>query len=171
MRPGEVFGLKWEDIDFTNMSISIKRQHIIDQGIVERTKTKSSQADIAVCDALINILKRWKLVSPPNTDFVIPSLRFKNKAYKSGYLRNEINAWLRKELGITLHYFRTAAHTLLDDAGIRLEEISPYLRHSSVKTTEKHNIAREKNWTKKIARAVNDHLHNLKYGEDWENDI
>jgi len=55
MRSGEIIGLKWEDVDFKNKEIHIKRA--IKMGVVSTPKTKSSIRTIDILDNLIPYLR------------------------------------------------------------------------------------------------------------------
>lgn len=63
LRRSEVCGLCWEDIDFNNNLISIKRNsiYVADFGVkLKSTKTKSSNRTISMPQTLVNILKEYK---------------------------------------------------------------------------------------------------------------
>lgn len=61
MRRGEIFGLRWCDVDFTNQTFSIRQtlQRLKGEGLVFRkaTKTDGSRRSIAVSEAVLNMLK------------------------------------------------------------------------------------------------------------------
>ena len=66
MRSGEMIGLKWSDIDFLKLEISIKRSRKM--GIDGKTKTASSTRTIDVLDGLLPYLKsQYKLTGLHNT--------------------------------------------------------------------------------------------------------
>ncbi len=63
MRRGELVGLEWDDIDFEDGSISIKRSAttVATVGVVEKDpKTESSKRVIAISDKLLSVLRKYK---------------------------------------------------------------------------------------------------------------
>lgn len=64
LRRGEIYGLRWTDIDFNNKTINISQtlQRLKGKGLVFRktTKTDGSRRSIAVTDATLDILKKIK---------------------------------------------------------------------------------------------------------------
>ena len=60
-RRGEIMGLKWEDINFENLTLSILR-NITDIGgfSINNTKTKSSSRTITITKKLANILQEYR---------------------------------------------------------------------------------------------------------------
>ena len=60
-RLGEVFGMKWKDIDFKNKKIYPERQ--FNKREIKILKTKASRAPIPLHSQLTLILKEWKLKS------------------------------------------------------------------------------------------------------------
>uniref|UniRef100_A0A7U4DLV7 Integrase family protein n=1 Tax=Geobacillus sp. (strain Y4.1MC1) TaxID=581103 RepID=A0A7U4DLV7_GEOS0 len=63
MRRGEVLGLKWDDVDFENKKIRIKRSLCFVSGkglIFKEPKTKKSKRQISISQHVVNILKKHK---------------------------------------------------------------------------------------------------------------
>ena len=66
MRSGEIIGLRWEDVDFSNREIHIKRA--IKMGVISTPKTKSSIRTIDMLDNLVPYLqKQYKLTGQHNS--------------------------------------------------------------------------------------------------------
>jgi len=61
MRIGEIFGFKWDDIDFKENTIYIRRQY--SSGIIGPVKTTGSRAIIPIWDKMALMLKEWRLQS------------------------------------------------------------------------------------------------------------
>jgi integrase len=59
LRRSEVFGLKWEDIDFRHRMMAIRRQFT--QCRIQPVKTDLSKSTIPMSGDLISYLKAWKL--------------------------------------------------------------------------------------------------------------
>ncbi|MGG4026847.1 tyrosine-type recombinase/integrase [Geobacillus stearothermophilus] len=63
MRRGEVLGLKWDDVDFENKKIRIKRSLCFVSGkglIFKEPKTKKSKRQISISQHVVNVLKKHK---------------------------------------------------------------------------------------------------------------
>lgn len=62
MRVGEVFGLRWSDVDFKNKKICVKRQMFYENGIYElaEVKTKNSIREILMPDVLYRFLNDFR---------------------------------------------------------------------------------------------------------------
>lgn len=58
VRKGEALGLKWQDVDFENKTISINRTR--DNKGTREPKTKNSYRTILIDDVVINQLKKYK---------------------------------------------------------------------------------------------------------------
>lgn len=65
-RPSEQLGLLWEDVDFENNKIHIRRMQEKDGTIVELTKTASGKRSVGMTPALSRMLREWKLRCPRN---------------------------------------------------------------------------------------------------------
>jgi integrase len=60
LRRGEVFGLKWKDVNFTEKSVLIRREVTAKRWLLERTKTKAGYRAVGMPDAIASILTdRW----------------------------------------------------------------------------------------------------------------
>ena len=59
LRPCEIYGLRWEDIDVERMTISVKRDLVFvsNKGIIGDTKTPESAREVPFDEALLNYLK------------------------------------------------------------------------------------------------------------------
>jgi integrase len=58
LRQSEIFGLKWEDIDFTQGNISVTRSIVY--GVVGPCKTQSSQKPVPIHPLLADALLEWR---------------------------------------------------------------------------------------------------------------
>jgi len=66
MRSGEMIGLKWSDIDFSKLEISIKRSRKM--GVDGKTKTQSSKRTIDILDTLLPYLEsQFELTGSQNS--------------------------------------------------------------------------------------------------------
>jgi integrase len=61
MRQGEILGLKWGDIDWSNSQIHVKRTY--NHGPFYDPKSKASRRKIDLAPQLVKALKEWRLAS------------------------------------------------------------------------------------------------------------
>jgi integrase len=76
IRISEAMGLKWEDVDYQNKQINLRRVWVKDT-IVERLKTEDSEAPVPLTDLLANSLRDWQreTVYGRPSDWVFASAR------------------------------------------------------------------------------------------------
>lgn len=144
LRVGEVCGLKWEDIDFGNKSLIIKRtiQRIKNPNSVIKNKTlliestpksETSNRIIPIPDFLINLLYQFK----NNNNYFL--LSNSNKLYDSRYLESFYTRVLKK-CHIKNNKFHTLRHTFATrsiESKMDIKTLSEILGHSSVEVTLK----------------------------------
>jgi len=84
VRISEAMGLKWEDIDYQNKQINLRRVWVKDT-IVERLKTDDSEAPVPLTDLLADCLRGWQretMYARP-TDWIFASTRSKGRKPRS----------------------------------------------------------------------------------------
>jgi len=75
-REGELLGLKWDDFDWRNGQVYIRRSY--NHGRFYEPKTKTSRRKIDLAPELIAALKRWKIQCPVSElELVLPAARKK----------------------------------------------------------------------------------------------
>lgn len=137
-RKAETLALTKNDIDFENKLISINKQ-LVYSGIKkeeyyckETLKTKSSNANIPICDKLNDILQKWVEHNPydllccnEDGSYIIPT-------DMDRYLKRKA-----KELNIDFHphMLRHSFVTNLIRSGVDVKTVSELARHSEVTTT------------------------------------
>lgn len=137
MRTGEIIGLKWEDIDFKNRTINIKRS--IGKGMVSTPKTQSSYREIEILDPLLPYLKDQFQVTGDKKSFVF--LTSGNQHYfDSNKIRDY--AWKRTltEADIpyrTIYHMRHSFASLMISNGEDILWVSHMLGHSTPDMTLK----------------------------------
>ena len=125
LRRGEVFNLKWSDVDFSHKQLT-----------VEGTTAKSGQTrHIPLNKEALALLVNWKLQS--KSLFVFPS------PVTGGKLDNIKSAWeaLRARAGIPGFWFHDLRHTFASKlvmAGQDLYVIKELLGHSTIQMTERY---------------------------------
>lgn len=150
MRQGEVFGLKWDDINFIDASIYVKRSlaYIVGQGyVLQNPKTKSSKRRILLMPEDIKMFieyKKWqeqnaKMVCDKYVDngLVFPNT-FGNPLDTGNFVSRYFKPLL-KPAGIdenfTFHGLRHTHATLLLQRGVNPKIIQERLGHSTIGMT------------------------------------
>jgi len=149
LRIGEALALTWDDIDFENKTISIRKTLVYplnSNPYISTPKSKKSTRVIKLDDATIKIMRKHKI----NQKEVI--LRYKNymASDKNLMFHQQDGRWLRTN--VVREYFKAVCqrsdvpvlspHALrhshavhLLEAGANLKYVSERLGHASVKTT------------------------------------
>ncbi|HDT7488199.1 TPA: site-specific integrase [Enterococcus faecium] len=146
MRVGEVCGLTWDDVDFSNGTITVEKQMVKNDGawVYGTPKTSSSNRTIFIGQTLLAILKKHKKQQLENR-------------MKYGNLYIDSNAVCTKEdgelvtpsvvkwntrrisnalsLSFNFHSLRHTHATLLLENGAKMKEISERLGHSRISIT------------------------------------
>lgn len=129
LRLGEILGLKFEDIDWEERTISVRRQVVVRDGkniLTDRLKTPSSYATLPVCDELYDYLTKWREENP--FDFVITANDGNYPARRT--IENFFRNHLKK--GFHVHQLRHSFATNLYLAGVDQVTAASLTRHSSV---------------------------------------
>jgi integrase len=145
IRISEAMGLKWEDVDYQNKQINLRRVWVKDT-IVESLKTEDSEAPVPLTDLLANSLRDWQreTVYGRPSDWVFASTRSKGRTPRSSsvltgdHLRPAAIAAgvkLKKGQRFGFHNFRHGLASWLVNQGTDVKTVQGLLRHSNVKTT------------------------------------
>ena len=148
LRRGEVTGLKWEDVDFANKCLYIRRSvgRVGTYGIIEKEpKTKSGLRKIMLPDFLIAVLKQhqqrqqeqkekkgaaWK-----NSGYVFCNSKG-NFYHEENLMKNYKRLLKRADLpAIRFHDLRHSAATILISMGVNPKVVQELLGHGSIMTT------------------------------------
>ncbi len=136
LRRGELVGLKWEDIDFENGKIHIRRS-LVDQ-IEGEPKTEASKRPIPLEPALAFALKTWKqqtsYTKPSDWVFASPYDLGKNPYWASTVMQKVIQpaaleAGILKRIG--WHTFRRTTATWLLANGETIKTSQELMRHAT----------------------------------------
>ncbi|WP_246153744.1 tyrosine-type recombinase/integrase [Terriglobus albidus] len=140
LRQGELFGLKWCDIDFEHNEINVIRSFVC--GAEGRCKTESSQKPVPMHSQLVSLLMTWRgqcnFQSP--TDWVFASrLHGGRKPYWGASILRHFIRPVAKAVGIDKrigwHTFRHTYCTLLRSLGVEFKVMQELMRHSSLRST------------------------------------
>jgi len=145
LRRGELAALRWRDIDFEQLTITVERS-LVDQ-VVGRAKTEASQRPLPMDSRIATLLLRWRSLSKyvHAEDYV-----FATDSNRAGRKRGKQPVWLAKimqyhiqptarAVGITKalgwHVLRHSLATSLHRNGEDVKVVQELLRHSSCKIT------------------------------------
>ena len=132
LRRGEMLGLKWENIDYKNMLIQVRKTRVRskDKGIIEKPpKNKKSIRDISVNKKTLDALKRWRKLNT-ESEYVINE--FNPNTY-SGHFKLLLEN--NKLPPTRFHDLRHFAATFMLKEGISDKVASERLGHANVSTT------------------------------------
>lgn len=140
LRVSELLALQWQDIDFSNNTITPERG-IVDN-VIGGLKTVSSAAPVPASQEVTDTLARWHertLYSTP-TDWVFPSPKMGGKQpYWQDSLMRKVVWPAAKRAGITKrigwHTFRRSLATLLIDVGAPVKLTQEIMRHANSRVT------------------------------------
>lgn len=145
MRKGEIYPLKWSDIDFKTKTVDINKtlSLVKKENIISTPKTKGSNRILGLDDKTLAELYSWKKMQKQellkfgvriNTDD--EQLVFHRK--NNQLLRvNHLNGLLsgRMKTNLYPHSFRHTHASLLFESGATMKDVQTRLGHADVKTT------------------------------------
>ncbi len=136
LRRGELFGLKWEDVDFHEAEIRVVRS-MVDQ-VEGPPKTLASRRPIPMSPELASVLENWRKQSSFSSAhdwvFASPNALGKKPYWPDAVLKRHVlpaaeRAGITKRIG--WHSFRRTLATLLLSSGASVKTAQELLRHSS----------------------------------------
>jgi integrase len=140
LRVSELLALQWQDIDFSNNTITPVRG-IVDN-VVGGLKTVSSAAAVPASQKVTDVLARWRertLYTTP-TEWVFPSPKMGGTQpyWQDSLMRKVIwpaakRAKITKRIG--WHTFRRSLATLLIDVGAPVKLTQEIMRHANSRVT------------------------------------
>jgi integrase len=145
LRRGELAALRWQDIDFEQLTITVERS-LVDQ-VVGQARTEASQRPLPMDSRIATLLRRWRSSSKyvHAEDYV-----FATDSNRAGRKRGKQPVWLAKimqyhiqptahAVGITKalgwQLLRHSLATSLHRNGEEVKVVQELLRHSSCKIT------------------------------------
>ena len=150
LRQGEAFGMKWDDVDFANACVFVKRSlaHVVGKGAVfQEPKTKGSRRRVLLLPEDIAALQeyrqwQWKYANELGDKFEWHNLLF-TSPFGSPISPTNFNRRYFKPLlkqchigeGFTFHGLRHTHATLLLQQGVNPKIVQERLGHSSIKVT------------------------------------
>ena len=137
LRYSEVLGLKWDDIDFEQKTLTVKR--MFDQNVSKQflePKSESSKRTITLDDFTIAWLKKYKLKSQkvyPTYIFIDKTGNFTGVKVANDRLRKYCRKAGVKE--VTFHKLRHTHCSILIYKGVNIKYISKRLGHATTQIT------------------------------------
>jgi integrase len=145
LRISEALGLQWQDADYTNQRINLRRVWVGNQ-IVDRMKTERSEAPATLSPALAEVLKRWhqETAYAEPGDWIFASDKLKGRQPRTAsilaadHLRPAAVAAgvvLEKGQRFGFHNLRHSLATFLINHARDTKTVQGLLRHANVSTT------------------------------------
>ncbi|MEJ2067815.1 MAG: site-specific integrase [Deltaproteobacteria bacterium] len=135
LREGEVFGLQWGDVEWTDSQIHIRRT--FNHGRFFEPKSARSKRAVDVPEDLLHELKKWRLACPNGElDLVFPNTDG-GPIIASNWLKRSWHP-AREDAGVrhlTPHSLRHFSGSYLIDRGEDLGYVQDHLGHSSIQIT------------------------------------
>ena len=150
LRQGEVFGLKWDDVDFVNGGIYIRRSlaHVVGKGAVfQEPKTKCSRRRVLLLSGDVERLKEYRKWQRKYADELGDEFDWQNLLFTSPFGKpisptnfsrryfKPLLAKCRIDKSFTFHGLRHTHATLLLQQGVNPKIVQERLGHSSIKVT------------------------------------
>lgn len=153
LRPGELVGLKWDEVDFNDKIIRI------DGG---RMKMKKSHL-VPMSNQVFSLLHNMKEQVDFGSDFIFPSPRNNKEHITTASLLSAIRGQGIDKNTFTTHSFRSMASTRLNEMGIRSDAIEVQLAHKdSNKIRGTYNHAQYLDERKDMMQIWSDYINSLK---------
>jgi integrase len=161
LRRSELFALRWGDVNFSDLQISIQRS--IYRGMIGNCKTEASRKPIPLNERVAADLWWWKETtkySDPD-DWASPRNRGKTPFWPNTVLQKVIRpaalkAGIRKRIG--WHTFRHTYSTLLIANGENVKVVQELMRHASSRFTleiySQAQIAAKRQAQKRLVQAL-----------------
>lgn len=166
-RRGELLGLEWKDVDFDNCVISVRRTscYTTQKGIyTDTTKTRKSQRSIKFPNAIMELLKKYKLEQESearklgskwvNTDRLF--VKWNGEPMNNNTPYFWLNEFCEKH-GLPfygIHSFRHLFASMLVNEGVDIVTVSGALGHSAVSTTSNIYCHMLDNSQAKVSEAI-----------------
>ena len=140
LRVSELLALRWDDVDFENLELSVTRS--IWHQVVGNCKTEASAKPVPMDDYMAEDLLSWRRQSPypMGSDWVFasPSMGGKQPYWPDNLMKRYIKP-VAKKAGITKnigwHTFRHSFGTLLKANGEDIKTVQELLRHANSRIT------------------------------------
>ena len=165
LRRGELLGLQWQDIDFKDLTISIRRNitYTPERGnVVDTPKTDESVRTIPILPYVAALLKEYRAVDHPesnDTAFVFPSEKGDTTPRAPNAITHRVKRFMKAHdlPDMSPHDLRHSCATLLLDSGADIKSVQEILGHTNASTTlnfyVRSDMGRMKNAANRLGAA------------------
>ena len=161
LRRGELLGLRWNNIDFDGLTITVENNVTYAPGqgnIFGTTKTTESERVIPLLPGVATELKAYKTTQNPNTKLglVFPGKKDADKPRAPAAITHRVKRFMKKNglPDLSPHDLRHSCATLLVANGADIKSIQEILGHTDASTTLNFyvgtNLERMKEATRKL---------------------
>ena len=137
MRRGEILALQWNDLNFNNGELNIKRQLYAVKGElhISTPKTKSSVRTVVLPTSLINILAEYQ--KTVNSKWIFPSPLDNTVTRNPSAVRQRLQLILERAdcKRVRFHDLRHTFSTMALEHGMDIKTLSATIGHVSAATT------------------------------------
>lgn len=135
LRAGELWGLRWSDIDWNSFQIHVRQS--LWKGQFQTPKSKYSFRKVDLAEPLVRELKKWRLASPKHEhDLLFLSTEGQPSCHENVIKRHFTSALRRAGLRhVSFHSLRHTNASMRITAGQNIKYIQTQLGHSSIKLT------------------------------------
>jgi integrase len=140
LRQGELFGLRWADVDLDNGTLHVKgaiNQDLDGALVLTDPKTESSRRIVELPPSVVSVLKALKQKHLGQAESWIFPNRAGGPLQKSDFIRRNFKPLL-KDAGLpdmTFHSLRHAANSKLLDQGVSIKVVQERLGHTTARMT------------------------------------
>lgn len=138
MRISEILGLRWEDVDFAQATLTIQRSVVGKYD--DETKTLASAAVLPLHEMLIQELQAWKAREESVNGWLFGNIDT-GRPYHADSLRQDYLAPAGRKAGVPnlgWHGFRHTYRARLGNCGVAPEIQQKLMRHSSIDMTMRY---------------------------------
>ncbi len=149
LRPGEIRGLQWQDVDFDRGLIQVRRS------ATGALKDDESRV-VPLSGALRSVLLEWREIAP-KTDLCFPSIGHRGRFVKEHALGRELRAALDAAKLPTMTWYQCTRHTFASrwiQAGGSLAKLAEILGHSTTEVTLRYAHLSPGNFTEQERQLV-----------------
>ena len=142
MRASEILGLRWEDIDFEESELHIRRSVVGKHS--DAPKTDSSEAPVPMHEDLAALLRWWSSEEPVVNGWVFGSPLTGRPFHRASLAADHLKP-AGKRIGIPnlgFHAFRHTYRAMMDDLDLEMEVQMRLMRHSSTAMTREYGKRR-----------------------------